>query len=213
MSNNIAMRLGRAFARKLCYDDSCRNVPSSESFFVGGNSQYFGDSDEPLCNDSRATHNASHIYEFFRSKGWSLQAISALLGNIQQESTFNPALIEIGGTGHGFVQWTPPEDLYSVLDALYGHHNDWHDPAKQLEVIWAEYQESTGLAHRGIEPQWYKTSKYKVSWEEWAHSVASPEYLAQVFQACYERPYKMHSERSDYAREWYEYLRGWSGDL
>ncbi len=185
-------------------------IPSyirSDQFIIGKTDEYFGDSSEPCCADARAMHNALLIKDFFSAKGWSLCAISALCGNIQQESTFNPALIEIGGTGHGFVQWTPPEDLYSVLDTLYGYHHDWMNPLKQLQVIYAEYEQSVGINNRGIEPQWYKTGKYKMSWKEWVHSITSPEYLAQVFQACYERPAKIHDERSDYAREWYEYFR------
>lgn len=169
----------------------------------GGNSEYF--TTEEMRN------NAICIYTFFHAKGWSLQAISALCGNIQQESTFNPCLIEIGGTGHGLVQWTPPSNLYDVLDVLYGGHSDWHLGEKQCNVLYAEFEESTGLADRGIEPQWYKQSAtfpnaYPMTWDEWATSNEDPGYLALVFQANYERPADLHPERADYARKWFEFL-------
>lgn len=68
-----------------------------------------------------------------------------------RKSTFNPALIEIGGTGHGLVQWTPPTDLYKVLNVLYGNHDDWYNGEKQLSVIFAEFQQSSGIKNWGID--------------------------------------------------------------
>lgn len=173
----------------------------------GGESTYFGDPTAPLCGgDSRALNNAACIYSFFYGVGWTTQAIAALCGNIQQESTFNPQLIEIGGTGHGLVQWTPPSNLYDVLNVLYGNADNWNYGDKQCNVIYAEYQESVGEAHRGIEPQWYPTSAYPMSWKEWSTSTEDPGKLALAFQANYERPASLHSERAEYARAWYDYL-------
>ncbi len=174
----------------------------------GGNSEYFGDPTSQLCgNNDKAINNACCILQFFAPKGWSIQAIAALCGNVQQESTFNPDLIEIGGTGHGLVQWTPPTDLYHVLDVLYGSHSDWYDGDKQCNVIWAEYEQKTGLHDWGIEGQWYSTAQYPMTWEEWAHSTDDPGYLALAFQANYERPASLHQERAQFARWWYDYLK------
>lgn len=174
----------------------------------GGNSEYFGDPTSQLCgNNDKAINNACCILQFFAPKGWSIQAIAALCGNVQQESTFNPDLIEIGGTGHGLVQWTPPDDLYHVLDVLYGSHSDWYDGDKQCNVIWAEYEQKTGIHDWGIEGQWYSTAQYPMTWEEWAHSTEDPGYLALAFQANYERPASLHQERAQFARWWYDYLK------
>ena len=173
----------------------------------GGNSEYFGDPGKELCgNDERAINNATVIYNYFKAQGWTVNAIAGLLGNIQQESTFNPNLIEIGGTGHGLVQWTPPTDLYNVLNVLYGKHDDWYEGDKQLSVILAEYQQSTGIKNWGIEPQWYSTSAYPLSWNDWAHSKDDAGYLALAFQKNYERPAAIHHERATWARVWYTYL-------
>lgn len=156
-------------------------------------------------------NNACCVWEFFSEKKWTLEAIAGLCGNIQQESTFNPALIEIGGTGHGLVQWTPPEDLYRVLQVLYGGYDDWYNGSKQCNVIYAEYEESTGLAHRGIEPQWYPTAEYPMTWREWASSTADPATLAYAFQRNYERPAQIHPERGEMAKNWYEFLKKIAG--
>lgn len=174
---------------------------------IGGNSEYFGDPTAELCgNNEKAINNATVILDYFKAQGWTVNAVAGLCGNIQQESTFNPALIEIGGTGHGLVQWTPPDDLYKVLDVLYGSHDDWEDGQKQLSVIYAEYQQSSGLKNWGIEPQWYSTSSYPLSWKQWASSTEDAGYLALAFQANYERPASLHQERAGYARAWYQYF-------
>lgn len=171
------------------------------TWIIGGESEYFEDYGDKQKN------NAACIYSFFYFKGWTLQAIAGLCGNVMQESKFNPALIEIGGTGHGLVQWTPPSNLYDVLDVLYGSHDEWQDGDKQCNVLYAEYEESTGLAHRGIEPQWYPSSYSSMDWKTWASSTQDPGELALIFQANYERPASLHPERAEYARKWYDILK------
>ena len=171
------------------------------TWIIGGESEYFEDYGDKQKN------NAACVYSFFYFKGWTLQAIAGLCGNVMQESKFNPALIEIGGTGHGLVQWTPPSNLYDVLDVLYGSHDDWKDGDKQCNVLYAEYEESTGLAHRGIEPQWYPSSFSSMDWKTWASSQEDPGQLALIFQANYERPASLHPERAEYARKWYDILK------
>lgn len=107
----------RTFPRIWRYGDGASGE-AGYTWIIGGESEYFEDYGDKQKN------NAACIYSFFYFKGWSLQAIAGFCGNVMQESKFNPALIEVGGTGHGLVQWTPPTDLYNVLDVLYGSHVD-----------------------------------------------------------------------------------------
>lgn len=171
---------------------------------VGGESEYFSRDSEKCLG------NVDEMYTFFSQRGWKKNAIAGFLGNVFRESTCNPGLIEIGGSGHGLVQWTPPKNLYDVLDVLYGGHTDWFLGWKQCEVIYAEYQESVGEENRGIEPQWYPTSTWAVTWNMWAHDESrSPEDCASIFMACYERPGVLaESERRENARYFYDYLEG-----
>lgn len=190
----------RTFPRIWRYGDGASGEVGY-TWIIGGESEYFEDYGDKQKN------NAACIYSFFYFKGWTLQAIAGFCGNVMQESKFNPALIEVGGTGHGLVQWTPPTDLYNVLDVLYGSHDDWQDGNKQCSVIYAEYEESTGMAHRGIEPQWYPSSYSSMDWKTWASSIQDPGELALIFQANYERPASLHPERAEYARKWYDILK------
>lgn len=190
----------RTFPRIWRYGDGASGEVGY-TWIIGTDSEYFEDYGDKQKN------NAACIYSFFYFKGWTLQAIAGFCGNVMQESKFNPALIEVGGTGHGLVQWTPPTDLYNVLDVLYGSHDDWQDGNKQCSVIYAEYEESTGMAHRGIEPQWYPSSYSSMDWKTWASSAQDPGELALIFQANYERPASLHPERAEYARKWYDILK------
>ena len=190
----------RSFPRIWRYGDGASGEVGY-TWIIGTDSEYFEDYGDKQKN------NAACIYSFFYFKGWTLQAIAGFCGNVMQESKFNPALIEVGGTGHGLVQWTPPTDLYNVLDVLYGSHDDWQDGNKQCSVIYAEYEESTGMAHRGIEPQWYPSSYSSMDWKTWASSTQDPGELALIFQANYERPASLHPERAEYARKWYDILK------
>lgn len=170
---------------------------------IGTNEQYF--------EIDQMKPNVDELWNFFGSYGWTVNAVAALCGNMQRESTLNPALIEHDGTGHGLVQWTPPENLYDVLDVLYGGHGDWEDPVKQCNVIYAEYEESTGLADRGIEPQWYKRDKWQYTWDEWAHSYDYVGDLALAFCWEYERPRAdaaAEDKRIAYSEYWYTFLAG-----
>lgn len=167
-------------------------------------------------NDADMKSNASIIWDYFRQKlGWNVNSVAALLGNMQGESTLNPGLIEVGGgttsagAGRGLVQWTPATDLYKVLDVLYGGHEDWYDGNKQLGVIYAEYQESVGEAHRGIEPQWYKTTKYPCDFRQWAFNQLNYdlEKLTYAFASNYLRPAVAEQpQRVEYTRKWLEYF-------
>lgn len=144
-------------------------------------------------------NNAGIVRGFFEGKqGWTPNAVAALLGNMQGESTINPglweSLIPYGG-GYGLVQWTP----YTV-------YSNWAGPGwqnngtRQCERIMHEYENGG---------QWYPTAEYPQTFEEWAHSTDTPENLAYAFMYNYERPASLdHPERKEYARAWYEWFDG-----
>lgn len=182
------------------------------NWIIGTNSQYFTDYGDEQKN------NAACIFSYFYFKGWTINAIAGMCGNIMQESTFNPALLEQGvpypdeGKGTGLVQWTPVNrygglnPLHEVFIALGYDWSDYANGTYQCDAIFAEFEQSTGLHDWGIEPQWYATGKYPMKWSEFATSKEDAGYLALVWQSCYERPASIHTERSEYAKKWYEYL-------
>lgn len=186
------------------------------NWIIGTNSQYFTDYGDEQKN------NAACIFSYFYFKGWTINAIAGMCGNIMQESTFNPALLEQGvpypdeGKGTGLVQWTPFGDRYTkinplheVFNALGYNWSDYSNATYQCDAIFTEFEQSTGLHDYGIDPQWYESLapvQYRMSWSEFIRSKEDAGFLASVWEACYERPASVHPERQEKARKWYEYL-------
>lgn len=118
--------------------------------------------------------NAKYIWNYLGSKGWSLNAVAGMLGNMQHESTINPGRQQINGSGFGLVQWTPKEKLTEWLSAK-GYADG--DMDGQLErIIWEKDNK-----------QQYAKNKYKYTFEEFSTSLDSPYTLACAFAFDYER--------------------------
>ena len=68
--------------------------------------------------------NVDEIYaQLYSNYGWTVNAICAVLGNIQRESYINPAQTQggfpVGGTsgGYGLCMWTPQTKIKNWLQA------------------------------------------------------------------------------------------------
>lgn len=142
--------------------------------------------------------NAQYVADFLFSRGWSQNAIAGILGNMQTESNINPGLWEsliYGNTagGYGLVQWTPTTKLINWANAK---GLDYTDIDTQLLKLIDEV-ESGG--------QYYETTNYPISFQDFIVSTESPEYLAKAFIYNYERPasYDTAETRAQQARYWY----------
>lgn len=144
--------------------------------------------------------NAIYIWQYLSSKGWSLNAVAGMLGNMQTESTINPNIwqnLDEGNTslGYGLVQWTPATKLIEWCES---NNLDYTDIDAQLERI--IYEKDNNV-------QYIQTDTYPLSFDEFATSVLSPEYLAWTFLLNYERPAEQSQpDRATQARYWYDYL-------
>lgn len=146
--------------------------------------------------------NAKYIYDYLRGYGFSSNAICAMLGNMQTESTINPGIYEnldssSSTNGLGLVQWTPNTVLKNWIDDNEFNYG-YYDMDTQLERIVFEF--ANGL-------QYYPTDTYPMSGGSFVTSNESVEYLAQVFLINYERPKNQNQpNRSTQARYWYNFL-------
>lgn len=144
-------------------------------------------------------NNAILIRDFFILKGWTLNAICGMLGNIQTESTINPDLWEsmLEGNlkgGYGLVQWTPATKYIEWAGDTY------KDGTRQCERI--QYELENNL-------QWISTSSYPMTFEEFTKSTDTPYNLAMAFIANYERPLDPTQPlRGEQANYWYSFLEG-----
>lgn len=145
--------------------------------------------------------NAKYIYECLKDKGWTLNAIAGMLGNMQRESTLNPGIWQnndVGNTtgGYGLVQWTPATKYIEWL--LPGSDASTMD--NNISRILYELENNL---------QWISTEEYPMSFKEFTTSTGRPEDLASVFLYNYERAgVSAENERRENALNWYLYLGG-----
>lgn len=145
--------------------------------------------------------NATYIKDFLLQRGWTLNAICGMLGNMQAESTINPGiwqnLTENTSNGFGLCQWTPATKLISWAN------DKGLDPADMdTQLLRIIYEVETGT-------QYYKTPTYPLSFEAFTQSEKSPEYLAGAFLYNYERPKNYNIKpRQTNARSWWTFFGG-----
>ena len=144
--------------------------------------------------------NAREIWGYFQQRGWTLESVSGMLGNMQIESGVNPGQWEeqypiYGAGGFGLVQWTPWSNFSNWAGA------DWEtNYTKQLARI--QYELDNGLQWIPVAADNYMT------FQQFTQSTSDPGDLAMAFERGYERGTPMESERRSAAAYWYDYLGG-----
>jgi hypothetical protein len=151
---------------------------------------------------SEMTENAEYILGYLLPLGWTRNSICGMLGNMQSESSINPARWQSDDVGNmsggvGLVQWTPATkylDWCSANGYVYQEMD-----SNLLRII---YEVDNGL-------QWFATSSYPISFSEFKVSTETPEYLAEAFITNYERPADPTQPlRQTQARYWWDNLSG-----
>lgn len=123
-------------------------------------------------------NNARCIKSDLEAKGWSYNAIMAVLGNMCYESNLNPAQSEYqkptnGDYGYGLAQWTPSRTTITPYLTSNGH-----------PITSGYYQ----LDYLDMGTNWIPKSSYNnMSWSAFKTSTLSVDYLTNAFLACYER--------------------------
>ena len=173
--------------------------------WVSGN--YYLSLDDTINNGNLAASE-------FRRRGWSVNAIAAVLGNMQSESGINPGIWEMltpeyipeygRESGYGLTQWTP-----------YTKYSDWagtgweNNGPKECERV--DFEAENGL-------QWgYNTIlglNPPISFKEFKTSRLPVDSLAEYFLYFYENPADPVGQRAirqQQALEWYKRLGGGGG--
>lgn len=168
--------------------------------------------------------NAKWIASFFLDKGWTINAIAGMMGNFEAESTINPARWEnntdyraqgVSNKGFGLAQWTPWSKYINWCSA--NGLTEYHIRSA-CHRIYAEFVSPGSLSGYG-DGQYFPTSEFDVSRDEFIHSTMSAGELAKIFVRNYERPYSVlygtaaekqatYDKRASMASTWYAYLTG-----
>ena len=152
---------------------------------------------------SEMEDNASYIWGIMSGQGWTINAVSGMLGNMQSESTINPGIWQglddnhPEPWGYGLVQWTPSTKYtdWCAINSL--------DPANMNSAIARiNYEIDNNL-------QWISTSLFPQTFQQFKVSTLDPYTLGIMFLRNYERPANpIQPWRGTQAQEWYEFLMG-----
>lgn len=173
---------------------------------------YYNPESRHLTN-TEMTVNAKYIYSYLINKGWTKNAIAGILGNMQSESSMNPArwqsdnIGNISG-GYGLVQWTPATKFIDWCTARGLNRLSMDSALKRiLEEVATDTQWGAN-AVKGSPPY---------NFVGFTHSTESAYTLAVNFLWYYERPASQNSEpqdvsvqqeRNNNAIHWFETLTG-----
>lgn len=145
--------------------------------------------------------NALFVARYLISRGWTLNAIAGMLGNMQTESNINPGIWQNldaynYSLGFGIVQWTPATKYIDWANA-----RGYTIGSMEAQLTRLQYEMDNHI-------QYYPTSAYPLTFAQFKVSTNTPEWLAQAFLLNYERPAdQTQPQRSTQARYWYDYLK------
>lgn len=164
-----------------------------------------------LSTDQREV-NALYIYNYLSARGWTLNAISGILGNIEFESGLNPGRWQGenvgGGPAYGLVQWDP-----------WTKYVDWCTSQGYTDPSEMDHNLARIIYELNNGEQYYTTPSYPESFLEFTRSAKSPYYLACAFAWNYERSAvvlwgseaeqeALRQARGSSAEKWYRFLSG-----
>lgn len=170
--------------------------------------------------------NAEYIYNYLLAEGWTVEAISGMLGNIMVESYLNPASSQSaienpkGGNGYGIFHWDPPQDkiLRWIGKEDKTELNDiTNNSPRILMDLQLEYFIISST--RPIEPkdggetmylEFYEDDKGNgVNYYDYITMEKSPEEMADLFRESYERngDHSRDGYRREWAEDWYKYFK------
>lgn len=92
----------------------------------------------------------SDLFGTLTGMGYSPAAAAGILGNLKQESSFNPTIVGDNGTSYGLAQWHGPrwDDLKNFAAA---NNTDAADPNTQLQFLHHELQMNYPSVYAGLQ--------------------------------------------------------------
>lgn len=179
---------------------------------------------DEYLNQAEMENNATIVINYFRAQGISDLVIAAIMGNMQQESTFEPWLTERGAEnpGYGLLQWTPKSDLINACSVL--GLTPYTDGDIQLQVIIPEIKNTPQSVAQWYTSTGFITPYYPSGATADMIGITGTQFLNNemgwdldkltlMFMVGYERPSynpsaNMITKRQLYARNWYEFMQG-----
>ena len=169
-----------------------------------------------------AFENACMVYFFLYDRGWTLNAVAGLLGNIGYEGAYNPwrwesdnvlastdtaAMQDTTQHGYGLVQFTPSAKyaLDAAAQAYSGFGVNFSDVTGSINDGDAQLQ------YIDEQPGYQSTPAFPMTYAQYKGSNDPPETCAEIWLYNYERPGNPAATvdgRKREARYWYDALQG-----
>lgn len=179
---------------------------------------------------SEGIHNATIIKNFLTARGWSINAICGVLGNIDVESGYNAwrwqrDLIQSTTSytsfsmGYGLFQFSPAK---KYIDG-YGYSPEIQSWLINLTTHGANFSDRAGKNEDGQAQllfvdryaDYISTSSYPESYQQFKISTQSADYLCRAWFYNYERSSETQTipDRESASMYWYEYFTSGNLDL
>lgn len=122
---------------------------------IAGNPYYDSCGNEAGCDNLVGGDNETQVWNYFKSKSLSDAQVAGIMGNMQQESGFNPEAMQIGGNstnpydagdlGWGIVQWSgngssgkSTGDKVAAIAQALGITTPVGNLSTELQMVWGE---------------------------------------------------------------------------
>lgn len=137
-----------------------------QNFYSDSNIQFY---DPNACEGGAQTetstssalvggNNAEKVWNFFIGKGLKPEQVAGIMGNMSQESGFNPKLHQVGGPAYGIIQWDPVagNSMEWWIDKAKNTSEEWKSKlsgdkwalSTQLELVW--WHMTDGITPRSL---------------------------------------------------------------
>lgn len=153
------------------------------------------------------------VWQYFTSRGFSKEATAGIMGNMQQESTINPRLIQGNGRGPaaGICQWEnynkKTDRWKKMADYAASKGKEWTDLQSQLEYV---EMELGGIG--GVDTYTNTLLKRKIGGLDQFKSLTDINKATEVFENSFERAgIKVMDKRKRYASEIYKQMTNSAG--
>ena len=142
------------------------------------------------------------VWNYLKTRGFSDQSAAAVMGNIQQECSFNPTSVQDipRSAGHGLFQWT--NGRYDNLVKMASSMGvDWTDTGAQLEHFWNEFSST--------ETTWISRANKYCNGYTGFMALTDIDNATEIFCSHFERAGKpMLTKRQQYAKQFYNQFSG-----
>lgn len=176
---------------------------------------YSRDSDE-------AYDNAVMIFQYLTDKGWTVNAVSGVLGNFEYESGYNPwrwqsddvllstdtdTIANSTEHGYGLAQFTPAG---KYINSIYAKGYAGYAP-NFLDMSGKPSDGEAQIMFIDEHADYAQTNGFPITYSEFKQSTQTPEYLAAAWLMNYERPADPSASiqyRQEAAKYWFDKLGG-----